>query len=279
MSNMIIKEQLRSTSLSSRSHPSTFGIEGALSKVETINATTSSSESILMGLASLEDLYDCVEEFLKMGSTQRVMSSDGSKFVEEMLDESLRLMDTCSVSRDLMAETQEHVRDIQSCVRRKKVAGGGRGDQLDVAISRYVGFRKNMRKEAKKLLGSLKKIEGGSSSYDNEHLGVVIDVMRRVVSVNVVVLKSLLVFLPGTQSSMKSKLASLLVKKKYNHDATKSELETLDYAICGDFSSHDDLQKKLVEVEVSIGGFEKSFEGLFRRLIRTRASLLNIISH
>ncbi|KAF2616128.1 hypothetical protein F2Q70_00013046 [Brassica cretica] len=136
-----------------------------------------------------------------------------------------------------------------------------------------------MRKEAKKLLGSLKKIEGGSSSYDNEHLGVVIDVMRRVVSVNVVVLKSLLVFLPGTQSSMKSKLASLLVKKKYNHDATKSELETLDYAICRDFSSHDDLQKKLVEVEVSIGGFEKSFEGLFRRLIRTRASLLNIISH
>ncbi|XP_013628091.1 PREDICTED: uncharacterized protein LOC106334337 [Brassica oleracea var. oleracea] len=278
MSNMIIKEQLRSTSLSSRSHPSTFGIEGALSKVETINATTSSSESILMGLASLEDLYDCVEEFLKMGSTQRVMSSYGSKFVEEMLDESLRLMDTCRVSRDLMAETQEHVRDIQSCVRRKKVAGG-RGDQLDVAISRYVGFRKNMRKEAKKLLGSLKKIEGGSSSYDNEHLGVVIDVMRRVVSVNVVVLKSLLVFLPGTQSSMKSKLASLLVKKKYNHDATKIELETLDYAICGDFSSHDDLQKKLVEVEVSIGGFEKSFEGLFRRLIRTRASLLNIISH
>ncbi|CAN6818008.1 unnamed protein product [Brassica oleracea] len=262
MSNMIIKEQLRSTSLSSRSHPSTFGTEGALSKVETINATTSSSESILMGLASLEDLYDCVEEFLKMRSTQRVMSSYGSKFVEEMLDESLRLMDTCSVSRDLMAETQEHVRDIQSCVRRKKVAGGGRGDHLDVAISRYVGFRKNMRKEAKKLLGSLKKIEGGSSSYDNEHLGVVIDVMRRVVSVNVVVLKSLLVFLPGTQSSMKSKLASLLVKKKYNHDATKIELETLDYAICGDFSSHDDLQKKLVEVEVSIVSprFHKSYK-------------------
>ncbi|KAG5390119.1 hypothetical protein IGI04_031660 [Brassica rapa subsp. trilocularis] len=157
-----------------------------------------------------------------------------------------------------MVETQEHVRDLQSCVRRNKVAGGG-GDQLDVAVSSYVGLRKNMRKEAKKLLGSLKKIDGGSSSYDNEHLVAVIDVMRRVVSVSVVVLKSLLVFLPGTQSNMKTKLASLLVKKKYNHDATcKNELETLDYAICEDFSSHDDLQKKLVEVEVCIGGFEKS---------------------
>ncbi|KAF2582822.1 hypothetical protein F2Q68_00006130 [Brassica cretica] len=277
MANTIVQEQLRSTSLPSRSHPSTFGIEGALIKVETINATTSSSESILMGLASLEELYDCVEEFLQMGSTQRVMSY-GSEFVEEMLDGSLRLMDKCSISRDLMVETQEHVRDLQSCVRRNKVAGGG-GDQLDVAVSSYVGFRKNMRKEATKLLGSLKKIDGGSSSYDNEHLVAVIDVMRRVVSVSVVVLKSL-VFLPGRQSNLKTKLASLLVKKKYNHDdATKNELETLDYAIFGDFTSHDDLQKKLVEVEVSIGGFEKSLEGLFRRLIRTRASLLNIISH
>uniref|UniRef100_M4D226 Uncharacterized protein n=1 Tax=Brassica campestris TaxID=3711 RepID=M4D226_BRACM len=97
MANMIVQEQFRCTSLPSRSHPSTFGIEGTLSKVETINATTSSFESILMGLASLEELYDCVEEFLKMGSTQRVMSSDGSEFVEEMLDGSLRLMDTCSV--------------------------------------------------------------------------------------------------------------------------------------------------------------------------------------
>lgn len=224
MANMMVQEQLRSISVTSRSHPSTIGIEGALSKVETTNAN--SSESILMGLASLEDLYDCVEEFLKIGSTQRVVSSDGSECMEEMLDESLRLMDTCSVSRDLMAETQEHVRDIQSCVRRKKDSGGGGGDQLDVAISSFVGFRKNMRKEAKQLLGSLKKIDGGSSSYDNEHLVAVIDVMRRVVSVSAVVLKSLLVFLPGRQSNMKSKLASLLVKKK---DATKNELETLDY--------------------------------------------------
>ncbi|XP_048633074.1 uncharacterized protein LOC111200611 [Brassica napus] len=165
MSNMmIIKNQLRSISLPSKSHPSTTGIEEALSKVKAINTTTGSSESILMALASLEELYSCTEEFLKIGSTQRVMSSsDASEFMEEMLDGSLRLMDTCSVSRDLMEPgryTHEHVRGVQSCVRRKKIAGGN--DQLDVAISGYVGFRKNMRKEAKKLIGSLKKIDGGS---------------------------------------------------------------------------------------------------------------------
>ncbi|KAF3530624.1 hypothetical protein DY000_02036484 [Brassica cretica] len=280
---MTIKKQLRSISLPSRSHPSTAGIEEALNKVKAINTTPGSSESVLMALAGLEELYNCTEEFLKMGSTQRVLSSDGSEFMEEMLDGSLRLMDICNISRDLMVETHEHVRGVQSRVRRKKVAGGGT-DQLDVAVSGYVRFRKNMRKEAKKLLGSLKKFDGGStcssSGVDNsqpdEHLSAVIDSMRRVVSVTVSVLKSFLEFLSGRQSSIKSKLTSVLKKKKVHHEETKNELESLDSAIC---CSRDDLQNKLEGVEMSIDGFEKYLEGLFRRLIRTRASLLNIISH
>ncbi|CAA0397608.1 unnamed protein product [Arabidopsis thaliana] len=284
MSNMLVKNQLRSISLPSSSHPSTTGIEESLNKVKTINTMTGSSESVLMGLEGLEELYNCTEYFLKMGSTQRVMSSsDGSEFMEEMLDGSLRLMDICSVSRDLMVETQEHVRGVQSCVRRKKVVGGE--DQLDVAVAGYVGFRKNMRKEAKRLLGSLKNIDGGlssSSSVNNgeqeEHLVVVVDAMRQVVSVSVAVLRSFLEFLSGRrQSNIKSKLASVLKKKKVHHvEETKNELENLDLEI---FCSRNDLQKKLEEVEMSIDGFEKKLEGLFRRLIRTRASLLNIISH
>ncbi|EOA18278.1 hypothetical protein CARUB_v10006777mg [Capsella rubella] len=262
MSNMIVKNQLRSISLPSRSHPSTTGIEEALHKVKKINTTTDSSESILMSLAGLEELYNCTDEFLKMGLTQRVMSSsDGSEFMEEMLDGSLRLMDICSVSRDLMVETHEHVRDVQSCVRRKKVAGGG--DQLD-------------KKHERKLLGSLKNIDGRlslSSSLNNgeqdEHLVAVMDAMRGVVSVSVSVLRSFLEFLSGRQSNIKSKLASVLKKKKVHHDeGTKNELESLDSAIC---CSRDDLQKKLEDVDMSIDKFEKNLEGLFRRLIRTRA--------
>ncbi|CAN7068769.1 unnamed protein product [Brassica oleracea var. botrytis] len=288
---MTIKKQLRSISLPSRSHPSTAGIGEALNKVKAINTTPGSSESVLMALAGLEELYNCTEEFLKMGSTQRVLSSDGSEFMEEMLDGSLRLMDICNISRDLMVETHEHVRGVQSCVRRKKVAGGGT-DQLDVAVSGYVRFRKNMRKEAKKLLGSLKKFDGGStcssSGVDNsqpdEHLSAVIDSMRRVVSVTVSVLKSFLEFLSGRQSSimsnsLKSKVASVLTKKKCNLEDSTNELERLDSLVRGDSCSRDDIQEKLEEVEMSIGGFEKNLEWLFRRLIRTRTSLLNIISH
>lgn len=100
---------LLTISLASRSHPSTSGIEEAFSKLKTINTRTVSSKSILMGLAGLKELYNHTEEILKMGSTQRVMSSDRYEFMEEMLDSSLMLMDSwiyiCSGSRDIIVES------------------------------------------------------------------------------------------------------------------------------------------------------------------------------
>ncbi|EOA32452.1 hypothetical protein CARUB_v10015728mg [Capsella rubella] len=300
MAMMMIKNHVRSISLPSRSHPSTVAIEESLDKllIITMNMSTmTSSDAVYSGLSGLEDLYDCTEELLKMGSTQRLLSCSDEKkkkrkkkmkmmmkmkgeFMEEMLDGSLRLMDICNVSRDLMVESHEHVLGLQSCVRRRK----------DVDVSGHVGFRKNMRKEVKKLLGSLKNISVGLVMKDQDcdqdgdfHFLAVIHAMRRVVLMTVSVLKSFLEFLSGGRQNgndIRSKLALVLMNKKFqDHDKmVRNELEDIDSAICGDSVSHDDLHMKLEEVEVWIGRFEKSLEELFRGLIRTRTSLLNIIS-
>lgn len=288
MAMMIIKNHVRSISLPSRTHPSTAAIEDSLDKLLiTMNTKTMTSfEPVYSGLAGLEDLYECTEEFLKMGSTQRVLSFNDERkkmkgeFLEDMLDGSLRLIDICNVSRDLMVETHEHVLGLQSYVRRRK----------DVDFSGYVGFRKNMRKEVKNLLGSLKNINVGLVMRDryqecDVHFLAVIHAMRRVVSMTVSVLKSFLEFLSGRQNGndIRSKLALVLMNKKFHdHDkVAKHELENVDSAIFGDSCSHEDLNKKLEkleELEILIERFEKSLERLFRGLIRTRASLLNIIS-
>ncbi|VVA99418.1 unnamed protein product [Arabis nemorensis] len=284
MAIMMIKNHVRSISLPSRTHPSTAAIEDSLDKllITMSTKTMTSSEPVYSGLEGLEDLYECTEEFLKMGSTQRVLSSNDERrkmkeeFMEEMLDGSLKLMDICNVSRDLMVETHEHVLGLQSCVRRRK----------DVDFSGYVGFRKNMRKEVKKLLGSLKNINVGlvHGRYQDcdVHFLAVIHAMRRVISMTISVLKSFLEFLSGRQNGndMRSKLALVLMNKKFHdHDkVVKHELEDVDSAIFRDSCSHEDLNKKLEELEIWIGRFEKNLEGLFRGLIRTRASLLNIIS-
>ncbi|CAH2051415.1 unnamed protein product [Thlaspi arvense] len=289
MAMKIIKNHVRSISLPSRSHPSTAAIEESLDKllITRNTKTMTSSESVNSGLVELGNLYECTEEFLKMDSTRNVLSFNDERknmkreFMDEMLDGSLRLMDICNVSRDLMVETHENVLGLQSCVRRRK-------DIVD--FWGYVGFRKNMRKEVKKLLGSLKNVNVGLVMRDhdrdrdgNNHFLAVIHAMRRVVSMTVSVLKLFLEFLSGRQNGndIRSKLGLVLImnKKSHNYDKiVKNELESVDSAISGDSCSHEDLQKKLEDLEVSIERFEKSLEELFRGLIKTRASLLNIIS-
>ncbi|CAN8257767.1 unnamed protein product [Cochlearia groenlandica] len=283
---MIIKNHIRSISLPSRSHPTTLAIEESLDKLHiTMNTTTmTSSDPVYSGLVGLEELYERTEDFLKMGSTQSVLSFHNEKknikreFMEDMLDGSLKLMDTCNVTRDLMVETQEQVLGLRSCVRRRKNKKG-------IDFSSYVEFRKNMKKQVKKLLGFLKNISIGLVIKDHDccdvHFLAVVYTMTRVVSMTVCVLKSFLEFLSGRQQGkdIKSKLALVLMNKKFHNDVIENMFESVDTAISRDScSNYEDLNKKLEELEVWIRMFEKSLEGLFRGLIRTRASLLNIIS-
>lgn len=287
MAMKIIKNHVRSISLPSRSHPSTAAIEESLDKflITMKTKTVTSSESVNSGLVGLEDLYECTEGCLKMGSTRNVLSFNAERkkmkgeFMEEMLDGSLKLMDICNASRDLMVETHEHVLGLQIFARRRR----------DVDFSDYVVFRKNMKKEARKLLGSLKNINVGLVMRDNDldqdrdvHFFAVNHAMRRVVSMTVSALKSFLEFLSGRENGndIRSKFALVLMKKKFHgyDKIVKNELEDVDSAISGDSCSQEELHRKLEDLEVWTGRFEKSLEGLFRRLIRTRTSLLNIIS-
>ena len=63
------------------------------------------------------------------------------------------------------------------------------------------------------------------------------------------------------------------------------ELENIDFALSKISSDRADLEtmqiahKGLGALEVSIEGLDNGLEGMFRDLIKTRASLLNIISY
>ena len=67
--------------------------------------------------------------------------------------------------------------------------------------------------------------------------------------------------------------------------AKLKELEDIDYALRAISSERADLetmkiaQKGVGALEVSIEGLDNGLECMFRHLIKTRASLLNIISH
>jgi len=196
---------VRSNSFPSQSHPNTSRIEQELTKMKTWEATsTSTSHSITNGLSFLENLYISLEDLLNMSSTQKAIAHHrGEKFVEELLDGSVKGLDICSITRDTMLQIKENVQSLHSSLRRRK------GDSsIETSVAEYKLFTKKMKKNVTKLITSLKRMESkfGASSFLNQDqdLVAVITVIREVIAMNLSIFQSVLSFLVGSSSKSKA---------------------------------------------------------------------------
>ena len=279
---------VRSISLPSRSHPTTLKIQQQLNKLTTLEASsTSALGKTSNGLSGLEELYNCMDELLSLPSTQQALSlHQHEKWVNELLDGPVSLLDICGTARDVISQFKENVGDLESALRRRK------GDVcIEISINNYISSRKKMNKDAKKLLAAMKK-DNKSPLLDQEHqLSTMITVFREVNIMSISIFQSLLLLL--SIPVLKSRPSRWSLVSKFMHkgavsceeSAENTELESVDLAL-GVLSSEEakletmQIALKGVEaLEVSIEGLEKGLERMFRRLVKTRASLLNIISH
>ncbi|KAJ7953202.1 DUF241 domain protein [Quillaja saponaria] len=208
------------------------------------------------------------------------------KSVEELLDGSVRILDICGITRDSLLQVREHVQALQSALRRRK------GDSsIEGKIAEYTCFRKKMKKNAKKLITALKQIEnksGASLLLDQDHhLSAVIRVLREVNTTNIAIFQSLLSFLAVPVSKSKATKWSLVTKLMNKgvivceeNPENLNELHGVDSALCnvGKYPTSEAAHERLEALQITIESLENGLENVFRRLIKTRASLLNIIS-
>ncbi|RZB78922.1 hypothetical protein D0Y65_029341 [Glycine soja] len=187
-----------------------------LSKLKTWEATsTSTSKSIFTGLSLLQDLHIGLEDLLIVASTQKLISNyQGEKCIEELLDGSVRILDVCGITRDTMLQIKENVQSLHSTLRRRK------GDSsIEKIIAEYNFFSKKMKKNAKKMMTSLKKMESkfGVSPLLNQDQQLVplVRVLREVIVMNMSIFQSLLTFLAVPAS--KSKPTKWLFVAKLMH--------------------------------------------------------------
>ncbi|KHN41841.1 hypothetical protein glysoja_003581 [Glycine soja] len=187
-----------------------------LSKLKTWEATsTSTSKSIFTGLSLLQDLHIGLEDLLIVASTQKLISNyQGEKCIEELLDGSVRILDVCGITRDTMLQIKENVQSLHSTLRRRK------GDSsIEKIIAEYNFFSKKMKKNAKKMMTSLKKMESkfGVSPLLNQdqQLVALVRVIREVIVMNMSIFQSLLTFLAVPAS--KSKPTKWLFVAKLMH--------------------------------------------------------------
>jgi hypothetical protein len=226
-------------------------------------------------------LYDSVDKFLQLPLTQQGLAQQrNQKCVDELLEGSLRLFDTCNSTQDALLQSKEFIRELQSVIRRRQ---GG----VDSEIRKYIASRKVVKKSIKKALRNLKGMENRRTFSNEEYPEIIM--LREVESISLAVFESLLSFISEPKSQAK-KSGWSLVSKLMNHHRRACEVEetneigfamadsALQSLISCKTDKMMDVQKKLNNLELCIEDLEDGIDGIFRRMIKTRASFLNIFS-
>lgn len=250
-------------------------------------ASCSSLSSMSNNVGGLKTLYKGIDDLLLLPHTQQIISRDLSqeRFVDQVLDGYIRLLDACSTAKDLVSNTKQRTQELLSALRRKDADG----------ILSYLNCRKKSKKSIHNSLKDLRSFRSKPNVLATLENGCetseLVCKLNEAESVTIARLESLLSCLIGTRMPARqsgwSLVAKLMHSKKVSmnsrgEEATcLNEFEKMDALLQMSLEGVqvEGLMSLLKEVESSIRSVEEELECLFRQLIRTRVSLLNILNH
>ncbi|KAF8022618.1 hypothetical protein BT93_F0207 [Corymbia citriodora subsp. variegata] len=278
----------RSISLPSTSHPLATAIKELLQRLKSSDATSSSpASSAPRKLGGLNDLYDCIDDWLEMPLNQQALSHEHHKSsMEELLDESLKLLDICGNVKDIFSQTKECIQELEPSFRRKRRGNPAQSCEVET----YIKSRKRLQKMVAKLLDHLKKMERKNNLRKHSNPEATLSILREAEEISLTVFESLLHVLSGARERSKpiswSLVSNLLSPKRVSCDekAAYNKIKGLDVELTVLKSAKDappgvyNVSKKLEALEASIQETEEDLESIYRRLVKTRAALLNIIN-
>ncbi|KAG6572157.1 hypothetical protein SDJN03_28885, partial [Cucurbita argyrosperma subsp. sororia] len=284
------KYHTRSNSLPSRPHPLISQCDEHLTRLRDFDSSSSSSSSISQQLCGLEDLHECVEKLLLLPTIQEAFVRQcGEKWFDELLDGSLRLLDMCSSAKDALIHTKECVRELNSAIRRRS--------ETTNEIKKYLASRKVVKRAIQKALNTNRSIDTKRNTTVGSDNNVVamVSLLEEVEAISLRVFESLLLLISGKKTKTKSSWSILSVMHSKREvcpevEAELNEFSNMDNALnsvtCQKPSKGKDtteafenVQNHLEKLELGTRDLERTIERVFRRLIKTRVSLLNILSN
>ncbi|CAN4083528.1 unnamed protein product [Withania somnifera] len=258
----------RSISLPIRSHPTTQRVEELLNKLNGLETSVApTAQTICNSLLGLEELQKCTDDLLNLPQTLQILSQrQHVKWFEELLRNSVMILEVCGITRELVSQYKENVRALRSSLRKRK--GHSRAE---AGIARFTTFSKKMKEDTKRLVLSLKQVDcktlpAAFVEADQETLAV-IRALREVNAVCILIFKMLLSSFSVPLLKPRQTKWSLVSKLIHNG---RTEHEGLENSTI--------LETKVEIFEAQLDSFEKGLEGAFRSLIRSRSSLLNVFS-
>ncbi|OIT06772.1 PREDICTED: uncharacterized protein LOC109213917 [Nicotiana attenuata] len=254
---------VRSISLPGRLHPITQRVEEEINKLKSLSVAPT-ADTVYNGLLGLEKLYKRIDDLFNLPQT--LCQSLDAEWIEDLLDKSVRLLDVCGTTRELVSQYKENVRDLQSSLRRRK------GDPTtDDSVARFTSFSKKIKRDAKRLALNLKQMDQETAvsvllDADED----TIDAIRALREANAVCI--------STFQMLLSFLSVPLLKPKQSKWSLLSRLVQKDRIAPEVQEENANLETRLETFAAYLDSFESALEATFRCLIRSRSSLLNVLS-
>ncbi|XP_011035021.1 PREDICTED: uncharacterized protein LOC105132966 [Populus euphratica] len=266
---------VRSISWPSISHPLSVSVEDQLDR---LRSSQTPSTSVYQKARGLRVLHECVDDFLQLPLTQQTLSKERA---EEVLNGSLLLLDVCSNTQDVFSSMKERFKRLKSSLRRRKGGESGIASEIEA----YVVSRKQLNKTTRKCFRNLKSMEKNNTSAVHA-----VGMLRDVKEITLEIFQSLLslVSQPKTTSSSRgwSVVSKLFQSKRASCEGEATKLEMIDAELLVLKSGKDinpiqvqNILKELELLESVIHEAEEELEAVYRKLLKTRVSILNILSH
>ncbi|KAJ8538166.1 hypothetical protein K7X08_014706 [Anisodus acutangulus] len=233
-----------------------------------LEAIFSSRNSMaLPNFDALRDLHDSANDLLHSPVMKREIAHQGQeKWVHEVSETSLKMLEVCATTNDVLLLVKDHIHDLKSTFRRIRF-----GDNK-FAVS-FHGQRKKLKKEILKRLHSLKGMKSSKLSLASDsknNLMVVVSVLREVKLATMSIVESLM----SMPSPNNKKLS-----KGYSFGSKLMRVNSLSSWGKCDAMTLQCVNKRLEAVEIVIEDLGGELECIIRGLIRTRVSLLNILTY
>ncbi|KAL7117645.1 hypothetical protein ACP275_03G085000 [Erythranthe tilingii] len=232
---------------------------------------------------SLTELHNSVNELLSSPTTKHEIIHNGhEKWGHDVSEASLKMADSCATAKDLLLLAKDHLKSLQSAFRR--IAATTETAENNFAHHRLP--RKQLKKAILKRIHSLKAGMKNTSAAGlaatisppaaaGQTLVAVVNLLKEVRATTLLIVRSVLtlITIPNPESKPGSGKKDPIFRIRFTRVDSLSIWEKSDVV-----SDTRSVMKRLEEVEMVVGDMEGELEDMFRRLIRTRASLLNILT-